>query len=89
RLLSATNWYIRWPFLLEGMIYSIIGAVLGYAFATGALLSATPFLESFLGNAFLIPNQTNFLALLFAGELLTAIILGCFASFLAVLRYLK
>lgn len=89
RLLSATNWYIRWPFLLEGMIYSIIGAVLGYVFATGALLSATPFLESFLGSAFLIPNQPNFLGLLFAGELLTAIVLGCLASFLAVLRYLK
>jgi len=89
RLLSATNWYIRWPFLLEGMIYSIVGALLGYAFATGALLSATPFLESFLGNAFLIPDQVNFLAILFAGELATAIILGCLASFLAVLRYLK
>lgn len=89
RLLSATNWYIRWPFLLEGMMYSIIGAFLGYGFATGALLSATPFLQSFLGSAFLIPNQPNFLVLLFAGELLTAILLGCLASFLAVFRYLK
>ena len=89
RLLSATNWYIRWPFLLEGIMYSVLGAVIGYVFATGMLLYATPYLKSFLGNAYLIPNQPNFLLILFAGEIVTAVLLGCLSSFLAVLRYLK
>lgn len=89
RLLSATNWYIRWPFLVEGISYSVIGAVIGYVFATGALLYATPYLKSFLGNAYLIPNQPDFLLILFGGELLVAVLLGCLSSFLAVLRYLK
>src|ERR1035437_8096877 len=26
RLIGATNWYIRWPFIFEGMFYGVIGA---------------------------------------------------------------
>lgn len=89
RLLSATNWYIRWPFLLEGMIYSIVGAVLGYFLATGAMLYSAPLIHSFLGNSAFVPDQPNMLLLLLAGELVTAIILGFLASFFAVFRYLK
>lgn len=89
RLLSATNWYIRWPFLLEGVIYSLIGACLGFTLATGAMLSSAPLLHSFLGNSVFIPNQPEVLLSLFAGELITAIILGFLASYLAVFRYLK
>ena len=34
KLLSATNWYIRWPFLMEGIFYGIIGAILGWGIAS-------------------------------------------------------
>jgi cell division transport system permease protein len=34
KLIGATNWYIRWPFLTEGILYGIIGAVVGWAIAT-------------------------------------------------------
>ena len=29
RLVGATNWFIRWPFVMEGFIAGLIGAVLG------------------------------------------------------------
>jgi len=29
RLVGATNWFIRWPFVFEGFIAGLIGAVLG------------------------------------------------------------
>ncbi|HUD44311.1 MAG TPA: permease-like cell division protein FtsX [Patescibacteria group bacterium] len=89
RLLSATNGYIRWPFLVEGVSYGVIGAVIGFITATSILLYASPFLASYLGDASLIPTQPEFLLLLFAGELFVAVLLGCLSSFLAVLRYLK
>ena len=28
RLVGATNWYIRWPFLIEGVFIGVIGALL-------------------------------------------------------------
>ena len=32
RLVGATNWFIRWPFVLEGFITGLIGAVLAAGF---------------------------------------------------------
>lgn len=89
RLLSATKWYVRWPFIVEGMLYGIIGAIIGWLVASAGLLYATPYLQSFLGNIPLLPVSYIFLMGLLAAELLVAIILGAYASFLAVLRYLK
>jgi cell division transport system permease protein len=89
RLLSASNGYIRSPFLLEGMFYGIIGAVLGWGIASSILLYETPFLHSFLGEIPLLPVPPLFLLAVLGGEILGAIILGWFASFLAVFRYLK
>lgn len=91
RLLSATNWYIRWPFILEGIFYGIIGTILGWSAAIVCLLYAPPpvkiFLES-MSVSFESISAIFFLQLL-AGELIIAIIIGIFAGSIAVLRYLK
>jgi cell division transport system permease protein len=55
KLIGATNWYIRWPFLTEGVVYGVIGAIVGWAFATAGLLYASPFLESFLKGIPVLP----------------------------------
>jgi cell division transport system permease protein len=89
RLLSATNWYIRWPFVLEGVFYGVVGTFLGWIVASGALLYATPYLESFLKGIPLLPVSPIFLLILLTVEIVIATILGIFASSLAVLRYLK
>ncbi len=89
RLLSATNWYIRWPFIYEGIAYGVIGAFLGWLFSVLILWYTTPFLQSFLGSIPILPVSPVFLFELLGGELLLAVILGWFASFMSVLRYLK
>jgi cell division transport system permease protein len=89
RLLSATNWYIRWPFLLEGMFYGVIGALLGWIFTFGLTLYARPYLTSFMREIQLVTVSPTFLLALLAIEIGLAILLGAIASFLAVLRYLK
>ena len=89
RLLSATNWYIRWPFILEGIFYGVAGTLIGWFAATATLWYATPYLESFLKSIPLLPVSPIFLLELLAAELIIAIVLGMLASSLAVLRYLK
>lgn len=89
RLLSATKWYVRWPFIFEGMIYGILGAFIGWLIATGGLIYVTPYLKTFLGSIPLLPAPPLFLLALLGVEVLIAIVLGAYASFLAVLRYLK
>ena len=89
RLIGATNWYIRWPFILEGVFYGILGAFLGYGTALGALWYVTPFLSSLLRDIPIFPIPPTFLLGVLGGELLLAIVLGFISSFLAVFRYLK
>ncbi|MDE2589963.1 MAG: ABC transporter permease, partial [Patescibacteria group bacterium] len=38
RLIGATDWYISWPFLYEGMLYGVVGAGVGWLIATAGLL---------------------------------------------------
>jgi cell division transport system permease protein len=89
KLLSATNWYIRTPFMFEGIFYGAAGTILGWLIASVILLYATPYLETFLRGIPVLPVSPVFLIGLLGIELLVAIGLGVLASYLAVLRYLK
>lgn len=89
RLLSATNWYIRWPFMLEGIFYGIVGAFFGWLIATGVMFYALPALRDFFGSIPVLTVSPIYLFVLLGFEIVIAIIIGIFSSFLAVLRYLK
>lgn len=89
RLIGAGGWYIRWPFMFEGIFYGGVGALLGWLISTGALWYATPLLQSFLKGIPIFPLPLVFLFGLLGIEIVVAIILGTLASFVAVLRYLK
>ncbi|RJQ36077.1 FtsX-like permease family protein [Candidatus Microgenomates bacterium] len=89
RLIGATNWYIRWPFIFEGVFYAVTGAFLGWTISTGILLYTTPFLSSFLQGIPILPVSPIFLGEVFLAEILIAVFLGMASSFFAVFRYLK
>lgn len=89
RLIGAGSWYVRWPFILEGMFYGIVGSIIGWLFSVGALFYATPYLSSFLKGIPIFPISGVLLLELLGLEILLAIVLGTFSSYLAVLRYLK
>ena len=88
KLLSATNWYIRWPFMFEGILYGVIGTIIGWIIASGGLLYFSPYLETFLKGIPIFPVSPFFLIGILLGELVLAVLLGILASSLAVLRYL-
>lgn len=89
KLIGASNWYIRWPFIFEGIFYGTLGALIGWSIASLILWYSTPFLQSFLKGIPIFPIPITFFLIILAGELVFAIILGFIASFMAVLRYLK
>lgn len=89
QLIGATKWYISWPFIYEGMMYGLIGAFVGWIVTSSALFFSSPFLASFLQGIPLFPIQWYFYALLLLAEVLLAVLLGWFASLLAVRRYIK
>jgi cell division transport system permease protein len=89
KLIGATPWYIRWPFIYEGAFYGVIGAIVGWLIAAGSLIYATPFLESFLRGIPVLPVSYINLLILLGIEIVFAVFLGVISSFIAVFRYLK
>lgn len=89
KLLGASNWFIRVPFLLEGAFYGFIGSVIGATAAIGLFYYFSPSLESFLRGVAIFPIAPTMMLELLGIEVIIACFLGAFASYLAVLRYLK
>lgn len=89
RLVGASYWYIRWPFIIEGVFYGAVGATIAWTISYGTLFYATPFLQSFLSGIPLLPVNPLLMLSLLVVEIGTAMLLGALGSFLAVLRYLK
>lgn len=89
QLIGATRWYISWPFIYEGMFYGTIGALVGWVVTSATLLGTSPFLSSFLQGIPLFPVPWYFYVGLLGGEILLAMLLGWFASLIAVRRYIK
>jgi len=89
KLIGATSWHIRWPFIYEGIFYGIFGAIIGWIISSAVLLYSTPFLSSFLKGIPIFPVPLIFFVGLLGLEILLAVILGAVSSFMAVLRYLK
>lgn len=89
RLLGGSSWYTIGPFLLEGIIYGILGVILGWVVAYTTLLYATPFIVAFFSNIELLPVPIWFMLLLLGGEIFMGILIGALASYIAVRRFLK
>lgn len=89
RLIGAGNWYIRKPFVLEGIFYGFTGTVIGLIASLLLGLYLKSALSSFLHGIPAFTGSTIFVLELFIGEILMAIFLGFLASYIAVLRYLK
>lgn len=89
KLIGATSWFVRIPFLLEGMFYGVVGAILGWIFSYANLLYFTPSLMLLLKGMPILPLAPAVMFELLGIEIVAACVLGLFASFLAALRYIK
>ena len=88
RLVGATNWFIRWPFVLEGVFTGMVGAaaasilvMVANRFIIEGVVNKMPFLPF---NAEAVPMFWLVLLVVLGGTLL-----GSFGSGLALRRFLK
>jgi cell division transport system permease protein len=89
RILGATKWYVKAPFVYEGITYGVIGSILGWGGMYIGLLYLTPWLKEFLGTVPLLPLPLEFLIVQIGAGTLIGIILGSFASSVAVQRMMR
>jgi cell division transport system permease protein len=93
RLLGASTWYIRGPFVVESVIYGILSAIISVLIMHGAFVASSGALQAsslglldieYASNYF----QDKFLWLLTL-QILVGIVIGAASSVIATRRYLK
>lgn len=88
KLVGATDWFVRWPFIVEGLMVGVLGAVvaviivgLGYRPAEQYLQPRLVFIPLFY--------DPEFLKVVLAGMLAFGLLLGTVGSYLGVRRFLR
>jgi cell division transport system permease protein len=88
RLVGASNWFIRTPFLLEGILQSLIGSILALITLMAAQSFIMPWLQSNL-KFLSVTITSSTIAQLAVLLIFSGIAIGLLGSATAVRRYLK
>ncbi|MEG0297698.1 MAG: FtsX-like permease family protein [Clostridium sp.] len=84
RVIGATNWFIRVPFIIEGVIIGIVGAIMGsylllflYTFICNEIINITKLMDAYDKFSFIEPEFiTNIMIWIFiiAGAIMCSIV---------------
>jgi cell division transport system permease protein len=91
KLVGATNWFIRIPFMLEGLIHGVVGAALAFV----AIYFARDTIASFIGNDSIVnPGSSPYVTphdAILTGILILIVgaLVGVLGSAFAVRRFLQ
>lgn len=89
RLVGASNWFIRGPFLVQGAISGFAAAIITLLIFTGALFFLSPKLEILFPGLNIFNSFTGNLGILFLIQIFTGVGLGVVSSIIAIRKYLK
>lgn len=89
KLLGASTWFIKAPFIIEGITYGVAGAILAWIISYTLVWYFTPFIQGFLGEITLLPVSPIVMLSLLLVTISIATIIGGLGSFGAVRRYLR
>ena len=87
KFVGATDWFIRWPFVIEGMIIGVVGSLLATAILYFIYRGVFGFIASNLLIANLVP-VSFVLTRLLGGFLLGGIVVGAIGSIAALRKFL-
>ena len=89
RLLGATSWFIRLPYILTAMAYGLIGSFIAWGLSYLLLLYSTPWLAQWLQDIPLLPVPVWLMLSLLGGELMFGAVIGAVGGLVATHRFLK
>lgn len=89
RLVGASNWFIRGPFLAQGAIAGIIAAFISLLVLFLIVLLFSPKIQIFLPDLNIFKMFWNNFGFIFLIQFATGIALGSISSLIAIRKYLK
>ena len=90
KMCGATNWFVRWPFIFEGMLLGLMGAILAFFLQWGLYTIIVQAIDGFGGLQLvaIIPFQTLWTRV--AGAFaVTGLVIGAGGSLLAIRKFLQ
>ena len=90
KAVGATNWFIRWPFMVEGILLGLFSAILGLGIQYGVYSIASIWLGnvlSMLGGEAV--NFLDYVWVIFGIFAFIGIVIGAFGSIISLNKYLK
>ena len=92
KYVGATDWFIRWPFIIEGILIGIIGALIAtvaFSYVYTLILNADAAIFDIIGELVLLRPAYEMLPLTSFAAIPMGIAIGATASIVSVRRYLK
>lgn len=89
RLLGASNFYVKKPFLLEGLFYGFFGSLIGSILIFSIILFSKQSINSFFNPVEFISNNLNIYGMAIIAEMIFGCLIGLLASWIGVKRYIK
>lgn len=87
KFVGATNWFIRWPFIIEGMILGAVGAAVAVAVVMLGYNSVFEPLQEFMGNIELF-EASEVAGIVIAGFLVMGVGIGMAGSAMSIRKHL-
>ena len=88
RLMGASVWYIRGPFLVEASMYALVASVVTFGLVYSAMTGSAR-LNNFIEIAPITDFIKHYPYLIFLAILGVGIFIGTFSAFLAIRKYIK
>ncbi len=90
RLVGATNWYIRGPFIVEALLYSILATIITSALLFPVYSGLLPKISHYLtSSGYTFDGNLGLFIVLVIAQLIIAFILSTISSLLAMRKYLQ
>jgi cell division transport system permease protein len=89
KLVGAPNWFIRGPFLFEGMIYGLVASILTTIVISLLIFAVSPKIETSIPGLGLGGYYWAHLVWIFLFQTLFGIGIGLASSFVAMKNYLE
>ncbi|MEK7606296.1 MAG: permease-like cell division protein FtsX [Patescibacteria group bacterium] len=89
RLVGAGSWYVRGPFVVEGIMYGVVAGVISLIIFYPLTIWLGPFTSRFFGAINIFDYYADNFGQIFLIIMGAGIVLGAVSSFMAVRRYLK
>ena len=89
---GATNWFIRWPFIIEGMVLGAISGIISLGVVGGIYRLLKPTILSLfkmISKGFTLVPFTSYIVYLLVAFIVIGVVSGGIGSLISIQKYLK